>query len=227
MQHLAAIMSGNRRWAAKNNVLSGHQYGLEAVKRIIKFCLDRGIKYLSLYTLSTENLRRLPEIEIDFLLTLFENRFAKELPEFIKNQVRIRFIGDRSLFPERSRHVIQTLEDATKECGALTVNLLFCYGARAEITDTVKRIAQQVQSGAISIDQINEKTIHSSLWTDGIPDPELIIRTGKDSRLSNFLLLQAAYSELMFLDAYWPEVDEALLDDCLKRFEAIKPNFGA
>lgn len=227
MQHLAIIPDGNRRWAMKNKLesLFGHRQGMETVKSAIKTCIKNGIKYLSFYTFSIENFRR-SDNEKNYLFTLLADGVAKELSELIKSGVRVRFIGDRLLFPQQIHRVIANIETQTQHLETLNLNLLFCYGAKTEIAHAVKLLASQVKDGTLNIDDINEDKVHGALWTAGMPDPDLIIRTGGVIRLSNFLLFQAAYSEFSFLDCHWPEVTEELLNGCIQDFKSTQRNFG-
>lgn len=227
MQHLAIIPDGNRRWAMQNKLesLFGHRQGMETVKSAIKVCIKNSVQYLSFYTFSLENFRR-SDSEKNYLFSLLADGLLKELPDLIKNGVRIRFIGDRKVFPERVRNAIVDIELQTQSLNTLNLNLLFCYGAKTEITHAVKALAQQVKDGILSIDDIDEHKVHGALWTSGMPDPDLIIRTGGVVRLSNFLLFQAAYSEFSFLDCYWPDVTEERLTECVQNFKNTKRNFG-
>lgn len=227
MQHLAIIPDGNRRWAMKNKLesLFGHKRGMETIKSAIQVCIKNSVQYLSFYTFSLENFRR-SDGEKSYLFTLLAQGLLKEVTDLIAHGVRVRFIGDRSLFPDAVRDVISDVELQTAHLNVLNLNLLFCYGAKAEITDAFKALARQIKDGTLSIDQINEETVHNALWTGGMPDPDLIIRTGGVSRLSNFLLFQAAYSEFSFLSCYWPEVTEELLEQCVQDFKSTQRNFG-
>ena len=228
MQHLAMVMDGNRRWAREKKleaVTQGHRRGVDAAKTAIEFCLKKGIKYLSLYTFSLENFRR-NELEKKYIFGLLKNLLKKHVPDFIKQGVQIRFIGDRSLFPESTRETIESIESETKNLSNLQVNLLFCYGATQELVSAAKLVAKQVEDGKLSSDEIDETIFRKSLWLGDIPDPDMIVRTGKVSRLSNFLLFQGAYSEWVFLDCYWPEIDEEKLEQCVERFGQAQRNFG-
>ncbi len=227
MQHLAIIPDGNRRWALQNKLESffGHKKGMEHVRSAIQVCIKNGIKYLSFYTFSLENFKRSDQEKI-YLFNLLAEGMSKELPDLIKNGIRVRFIGDRTLFPQSLCPVVHEVEHQTAHLQTLNLNLLFCYGATTEITHAVKVIAQKVKDGLLSVDEINDDTVHNALWTAGIPDPDLIIRTGGLSRLSNFLLYQSAYSEFSCLDCYWPEITEEKLEQCLDRFKTIQRNFG-
>jgi len=227
MQHLAIIPDGNRRWAKKNKLKSflGHKTGLEAFRSAIKFCLKNEIKYLSFYTFSLENFKR-PDEEISYLFNLLIDEFYKQLPDLVKQEIKIRFIGDKNYFPEKVVPYIEKIEEQTKNLGRLNLNLLFCYGAKGELVFAAKSLAQKVKNGELNIEDINEERLSNSLWTAGIPDPDLIIRTSGIFRLSNFLLYQAAYSEFIFLDCFWPEVTEDHLQKCLNNFKEIQRNFG-
>ncbi len=227
LQHLAIIPDGNRRWAKQNKLKSimGHKFGMDAFKRTIKFCMKRGIKYLSFYTFSLENFNR-PEDEKNYLFQLLLEQTKNQLKEFIDNQIRVRFIGDKSVFPKDLVDSIESLEEQTKSFNKLNLNLLFCYGGKREIIHAVKDIVEKVKSGLLDIDSLNEKNFSDYLWTKDIPEPELIIRTSKRARLSNFLLYQSAYSELMFLDIFWPDITDEILQKCLDDFQDIERNFG-
>lgn len=227
MKHLAIIPDGNRRWAKLNKLEAffGHKKGVDAVRSAITVCIKNGIQFLSFYTFSLENVRR-SEIEKTYLFNLLSAEFSAQLPELIKEGVRICFLGDRSLFPAHILKSIQEMENKTKHLTRLQLNLLFFYGGQQEMVEAVKKIAEKIQRGEVSADTISLETIQSSLWTSGIPDPELIIRTGKVARLSNFLLFQAAYSEFIFLDSLWPEATETMLQDCINKFTGIQRNFG-
>lgn len=226
--HLAVVMDGNRRWAQKNkmNVLLGHSKGgLDAAKRTIEFCLNKGIAYLSLYTFSLENLKRTQE-EKSFLFSLMNNEAKKCFEEFIERGIKIRFIGDRSLFPPSVLQTCNQLEERTKEGKKLTLNVLFCYGAQQEIISSVKALFCKIKNGLVSEDDITKETFEQCLWTNGAPPPDLIIRTGGRRRLSNFLLYQSAYSEFYFLDCLWPEVTQDHLEKALASFGQVERNFG-
>ena len=229
MQHLAMIMDGNRRWATENklsSILNGHKKGVDSIKATVRFCLKNEIKYLSLYTFSIENFKR-PESEKIFLFNLLVTTGKDLLSEMIKNKIRVKFIGDRGHFPNQTLEMIEEVESKTKRFDSLNLNFLFCYGGRQEIVNAAKRLAEKAKQGAILASEINEEMLKNELWTGDIPDPDLMIRTGsQNSRISNFLLFQLAYSELMFLDCYWPEINEEKLENCLNNFHKTKRNFG-
>lgn len=228
IRHLAVVMDGNRRWARKHkmDVLLGHSKGgIDAAKRTVQFCLDRGIEYLSLYTFSLENLKR-SEDEKVFLFNLLADIIGNGLEDIVKQEVQIRFIGDRSLFPDSIIKVCDDLEERTKNFTRLKLQILFCYGARQEIVAAVRSLYHKIKNGLLQESEITEQTLESCLWMNGTPEPELIIRTGGAKRLSNFLLYQAAYSEFCFLDCLWPEVDEQHLQEAVSGFYETKRNFG-
>jgi len=228
ISHLAVIMDGNRRWAKKHHLSFGSGYaegGFGAVKKTIEFCLSRGIKYLSLYTFSLENLKR-PQEEQDFLFDTIVSQGEKNIPYLKKHGVRAKFVGERSVFPARVLPICELIERETGDCSAIFVQILFCYGGRQELVAAVKKIADQVKSGMLSVDAISEETIHDSLWMAGIPDPELIIRTSGVQRLSNFLMYESAYSEFCFLNCLWPEITEHDLAGAVDNYLRVRRNFG-
>lgn len=228
MQHLAIIPDGNRRWATQNKLESffGHKRGFETVRTAIKVCLNNKIKYLSLYTFSSENFKR-SDLEKNYLFDLLAQGFKDNVQELIDQDIRVSFIGDRHLFPDKIKDVVTVIEEKTQHAQTLFLNLLFCYGARAEIVNAAKEIAKRVTCGALKIEDITEETFQNALWTGTMPDPDLIIRTGKVSRLSNFLLYQAAYSEFAFPDCFWPEITEQILESYIEKFKETKRNFGS
>jgi len=228
ISHLAIIMDGNRRWAKKNKLSFGTGYaegGFGAVKRTIEFCLSRGIKHLSLYAFSLENFKR-PQEEQDFLFDTIVNQGGKNIPYLQKHDVQVKFVGDRSVFPQRVISTCELVERETEKCSAIFVNLLFCYGGRQEIVSGVKKLLKRVQDGFITEDQITESMLQECLWTAKTPDPELVIRTSGVQRLSNFLLFQSAYSEFCFLDCLWPEITEKDLATAVDSYNQVRRNFG-
>lgn len=227
MQHLAIIPDGNRRWAVNNKMdaIFGHKKGVEALRSAVKVCIKNGIKYLSFYTFSLENFKR-TEYEKNYLFNLLITESKKILPELVEQGVCVKFLGDRSLFSPSVLEAIQEVEQQTSKAETLQLNLLFGYGAQQEIVYAARLLAQQVKEGKLAPESITVDMLKNNLWTGGIPDPDLVIRTGNVSRTSNFLLYQTAYSEWFFLDPFWPEVTEALLEECLHKFTTIKRNFG-
>lgn len=227
MKHLACIMDGNRRWAKQQGFpsLYGHQQGIETVKTVIQFCLDKGISYLSLYTFSLENFKRSEE-EKSYLFNLLKVPFSSVVEQCVQAGVRIQFIGDRSLFPAHIVPVCEDIEARTAHGSELIVHFLFCYGGQQEIISGVKRMMQQIKSGLLSEDAVDEEMLKKNMWMPNVPEPELIIRTGGHKRLSNFLLFQAAYSELCFLDCMWPALTQEDLERTVSSFLSCQRNFG-
>ncbi len=228
MKHIAVIMDGNRRWAKKNSLMpwKGHKQGIETVKAFIKFCLDKKIQHASLYTFSLENFKRSPQ-EIGYLFNLIVKSSEDFLPQFIESGIRIRFCGDKSHFPDSVKPTIQKLENQTKNLDKLLLNIIFCYGGKQEIVSAVKNIALAVKDGIIDPDTIDELMLEKHLWSAGIPDPDMIIRTGGQIRLSNFLLFKSAYSELFFTKKLWPELVKEDFENALEDFYFRKRNIGA
>jgi undecaprenyl diphosphate synthase len=228
IQHLALIMDGNRRWAKQRGLLPwlGHEQGVQAAQQAIQFCLRKNIKYLSLYAFSLENFNR-PAQELDFLFNTLAHQTAKRLPEFLEHGIAIRFIGDWARFPAALATIGKDIQQKTAHLHKLQVNVMFCYGARQEIAAAAQHCAQLVAAGQLDAQDITAHTFGQYLWTGGIPDPDLVIRTGHVQRLSNFLLFQAAYSELYFLDILWPDVTSGHLEQALAFFEQTKRNFGS
>lgn len=227
MQHLAIIPDGNRRWAKTHKLQSylGHKKGLESFEAAVKVCIKNGIKYLTFYAFSLENFNR-SDTEKNYLFSLLTHEFSKNLPMLIEHGVNVQFLGDEHYYPEDCKKPIQEIHNRTKHLSTLTLNLLFCYGGRQEITTAIQRIAQAVAQGSIAPQDINETTIKDYLLTKNIPDPDLIIRTSGVKRLSNFLPFQSVYSEFKFLDCNWPEVSEKTIQSCIDDFNTIKRNFG-
>lgn len=229
VKHLACIMDGNRRWAIKQGLLPifGHQKGSEAVKIAINFCLAKKIAYLSLYAFSIENLQQRTAQEQAYLFEcLAHEMFFQYLEEFKKKDIMIRFVGDRTLFPKSIRSLCEKVEKETSTGSTLIVTFFICYGGRQEIVDTVKRIAVKVKKGDLQEADITQDVVNCFLWTNGLPYPDLIIRTGGRYRLSNFLLFQAAYSEFYFFDCLWPDITEQDLQKAVTYFNDCQQNFG-
>jgi len=227
LTHLACIMDGNRRWAKKRGLKpwEGHKAGVEAARTIIEFCIEKKIKYLTLYTFSSENFNRTPE-ELRYIFDLVLKKAQEGTHEFKKNDVRVRFIGDRSLFPPQLVPLIDQFEKETAHCQTLQVSFLFCYGARQEIAAAARMLAHDVKVGKVKEEDITDDLFDSYLWNKDFPDPDLIIRTGYASRLSNFLLYQAAYSELYMMDCYWPEVTKEHFQKAYDEFTHSERRFG-
>ncbi len=225
--HLACIMDGNRRWAQERGMLPwlGNKMGVEGAKRAILYCLKREIPYLSLYTFSIENLQRGSK-EKEFMFSQLPKLMVNFGDELARAGVRARFIGDKKLFPESIQLFIHDVESKTKDCSKLFLQLLFCYGSHQEIVAAVQDIAQDAIEKKILPKSVTKEVFEKYMWTKGVPFPDLIIRTGKQKRLSNFLLFQAAYAELYFLDIFWPEITEIDFERICAEFENTKRNFG-
>jgi undecaprenyl diphosphate synthase len=228
VKHLACIMDGNRRWAMRQSLttLFGHKKGLEAINRVADFCLTKKIPHLSLYTFSTENLQNRSQEEQNYLFEVLAQEALSDLEVFKRKNIAMRFIGDRALFPKSVQPVCETIEKETAHCTALQVNFLLCYGGRQEIADATRRIASQVAQGDLQLSDITPDLFEQFLWTAGTPSPDLIIRTGEQHRLSNFLLFQCAYSELYFLDCMWPDISVTELEAALNYYTECRKMFG-
>lgn len=221
LKHIAIIMDGNRRWAEKKGFPSavGHKKGVEALKRTMRACDDFGIKYLTVYAFSTENWNRKPE-EVNFLMNLLGATLQNELQEMHENNVVISFIGDISQLSEKLQKILKKSVETTKNNTGVHLQIAFNYGSRAEIVRAVKNIVDE------GISDITEKTISEHLYTKDIPDPDMLIRTGGEMRISNYLLWQIAYSEILVLDTFWPDFDKELLTQCVIEFNRRNRRFG-
>lgn len=226
-RHVAIIMDGNGRWAnLKGQPRSaGHAEGVTAVHRATEFSSDLGIEYLTLYAFSTENWNR-PQEEVDTLMELIGWAIEQELPELMANNVRIRLIGDIARIPESARIRLLNAEKATAGCSGLTLGMCLSYSARWEITEAARRMARKVLDGDISPELISEEDVARSLATAGIPDPDLLIRTGGEERISNFLLWQIAYSELYFTPILWPDFGKEAYAEAIIDFQRRERRFG-
>lgn len=220
ISHLALIMDGNRRWAKSRGMFPwlGHRQGAKTVEMVIKYCIDQKISYVSLYTFSLENFKRSQE-EISYLFALIDEAKSR-IKEFVKEGVKIKFVGDRSSLPQDTRNSCDEIELATTQCQKLQCNFLLCYGSQQEIIAAVQELIR-LQPKEVTIDLLKKH-----MWMGDIADPELIIRTGGVKRLSNFLLFQAAYSEIEFLDCLWPDLTKELLHETIEKSILAKKNFG-
>ncbi|MGA1804381.1 isoprenyl transferase [Rhizobium sp. HT1-10] len=227
-EHVAIIMDGNGRWANARGLprSMGHRKGVEAVRETVRAAGDMGIKFLTLFAFSSENWRR-PEAEVVGLLGLLKAFIRRDLGELHRQNVRIRVIGDRQNLQGDILPLLIEAEETTKDNTALTLVIAFNYGSRDEITRAVASLARDVEAGRLRPQDITPALIDARLDTAGIPDPDLIIRTSGEERLSNFLLWQAAYSEFIFVPDYWPDFSRALFASTLKRYAARDRRFGA
>ena len=225
--HVGIIMDGNGRWARKRALprFFGHRQGVAALKKAVRFASDRGIETLTVYAFSTENWRR-PRDEVDFLLDLMHKTFVQEIDELHSEGVRIVLIGDRTNLTADILDVWRSAEQRTQNNGGLTLNVAFNYGGRQELVQAARGLAARAAAGELDPAQITEMTIAEHLYTKGSPDPDLIIRTGGEMRLSNFLLWQAAYSELLVLDVLWPDFNEDHFAAALKAYSLRERRFG-
>ncbi len=226
-QHVAIIMDGNGRWAKAHGMERnyGHQEGVTSVRKIVEAARKINLKYLTLYTFSTENWNR-PEEEIHALMSLLVTAIHRETPDLMKNNVRLMAIGNLNRLPENAR---KTLDDCIKQTSkntGTTVVLALSYSARWEITEAAKQIASEVANGTLTLDEITENKISACLTTNNIPDPDLLIRTGGEKRISNFLLWQISYAELYFTDIFWPEFREEELYDAILYYQQRERRFG-
>jgi undecaprenyl diphosphate synthase len=219
--HIAIIMDGNGRWGEKkyNNRDKGHYYGLQNINKVIQNCIKLNIKYLTLYTFSTENWNR-PKKEIDYLFYLFKFFYKKSFNKINKNNIRIKFIGDSKNIPKDLKKIIKNIQEKTKNNNVITVVFAFNYGAKSELINAFRNILKSKKK------KINEELISNNLYTKNIPDPDILIRTGGEKRLSNFLLWQISYAELFFIDKYWPDFTFLDLKKIVNRFNVIKRKFG-
>lgn len=220
-------MDGNGRWAQKQGKdrYWGHQEGVISVRKIVEAAVEVGIKYITLYTFSTENWQR-PQEEVNALMELMITAVRRETPDLMKNNVRIRMIGDISRLPQATKDNLQDCLDETSRNTGLTLVLALSYSSRWEITEAVKQIASKVRKGDLEIDQIDENVVADYLNTRNIPDPDLLIRTGGEYRISNFLMWQLSYAELYFTDVYWPEFREENLYKAILDFQNRERRFG-
>ena len=226
-RHLAIIMDGNGRWAQKRGLprTMGHKQGVEAVREAVKAARDIGVEYLTLYSFSSENWNR-PEAEITELFGLLRMFIRRDLADLHKNNVCVRVIGRKEGVPEDILTLLDEAQNLTRDNTAQTLIIAFNYGGRDEITDAVKRVAQEVVSGNMSIDEITNDIVSNNMDTAGIPDPDLLIRTSGEIRLSNFLLWQIAYSELVFLDCLWPDFSRSDLESAIITYQGRTRKFG-
>ena len=227
LQHVAVIMDGNRRWADKRGVprLLGHKEGVKSLKRLVRHVGALGLNYLTVYAFSSENWQRSKE-EVNYLLELFATVLTDEVGELSENNVKLSFIGKLDQMPPKLRSKIERGMDKTKNNTGLALQVAINYGSRLEITEAVRRISKEVAAGALTPEQISEELISSFLYTSSLPDPEMMIRTGGEMRLSNYLLWQAAYTELYITEVLWPEFTPEEFDKSIEEFRARERRYG-
>ena len=229
-QHVAIIMDGNGRWAKRRGLprqtrTTGHSEGVNSVNRITRYASDLGIKHLTLYAFSTENWNR-PAEEVDVLMHLIGETILREAPELRDNNVHINLLGDIDRLPEPVRLNLFEGRDLTAQCDGLNLNLCLSYSSRWEITDAARRIAALAAAGQLNPDDITDDTVARNLATAFMPDPDLLIRTGGDMRVSNFLLWQIAYAEIYVTDTYWPDFQPSDLRLAISDFQRRQRRFG-
>ncbi len=230
LRHIAFVMDGNRRFARRlmQKPWKGHEWGAKKVREVLRWCRDFDVKYVTLYSLSLENFTKRPKRELEMLMRIFKKEFdtIPKDKEIHENRVRINAIGRIHLLPSDVRDAIKRAVKSTKDYDDYVVNFAIAYGGRAEIVDGVKKLLNDLRQEKIDGQSIDEELFQRYLYTNGMPDPDLIIRTGGEKRLSGFLLWQAAYSELYFSDALWPEFSREEFEKALKDFFGRERRFG-
>lgn len=224
-QHIAIIMDGNGRWAMDRGLdrTFGHKAGVDTLENITALCSNLGVKYLTLYAFSIENFNR-PAYEVEALMGLVLNFFKMDL--FHNNNIKLRVLGDMSRLPESVQNKLNSMQQDTAHYTGMTMVIAISYSSKQEIVFATKQIAKKVQSGEMTIDNIDEDTVSNNLWSAGMPDPDLLIRTGGEIRISNYLLWQCAYSEFYFCDTYWPDFDEEGLHKAIIAYQSRQRRFG-
>ena len=226
-QHIAIIMDGNGRWAKSRGLprVAGHRKGIETVRIIVEACANLGVKYLTLYTFSTENWRR-PKSEVSTLMRLIVKSLKAETDDLNKNNIKLTSIGNIDMLPKEVKAELDYAIDKTSNNTRMVLNLALSYSGRWEITNAVRKISKDYKDGKINLEDINETLISNSLETKGMPDPELVIRSGGEMRISNFLLWQIAYSEIFITDVLWPRFRTKDLIEAIIEFQTRERRFG-
>ena len=227
-RHVAIIMDGNGRWAKKRGLprVAGHREGMKTVREIARAADELGIEVLTLYSFSTENWKR-PREEVDYLMRLPEEFLRTELDELVRRNVQVRMIGDETQLPAHTLSAIRRFQEATRDNSGLILNFALNYGSRDEILRAVRQIVEEVQSGKVDKDAIDEAVMNRCLYTAGLPDPDLVIRTSGEIRVSNFMLWQMAYSELWFTDISWPDFRRNHFFQAIEDYQHRSRRFGA
>lgn len=225
--HIGIIMDGNGRWAKKRGLprKAGHSAGAKTFRKITRYCSDIGIKYLTVYAFSTENWKR-PEDEVRSLMKLFKSYLEEALADFKDDSIVVKFIGDKAPFDEDLRNLMIENEESSKDRDGMVLNIAMNYGSRDEIVRAVKNICNNVQSGAVLPENIDEQLISDYLYTSGQPDPDLIIRPSGEYRISNFLLWQSAYTEFVIMNKLWPDFETSDLDEAIKIYSQRNRRYG-
>ncbi len=226
-EHIAIIMDGNGRWAKKRGLprVAGHQQGVKTVRRVVEACGDLKVKVLTLYTFSTENWRR-PEEEVSALMKLLLMTLRREIDDLMKNNVKLSTIGELDLLPADAAAGIREGVERTRNNTGLILNLALSYGSREEMLQAVRQLAHRVREGNLDPEQISKQVLEEALYTAGMPDPDLLIRTSGEMRLSNFLLWQMAYTEIFITDTLWPDFQKIHLYEAIIAFQRRERRFG-
>lgn len=226
-RHIAVIMDGNGRWAKEQGKMRvfGHQHGVDAVRNVTEACAELGVEYLTLYAFSTENWNR-SSFEVDALMSLLTQALKTEVKTLNDNNIRLDAVGDLTRLPKSQYNALMSAIDNTKDNTRMTLTLCLSYSGRWELTETVKKIAGKVKNGELNPEDINEKMVCDNLATSYMPDPELLIRTSGEIRISNFLLWQLAYSELYFTKKYWPDFSKEDLYEAIIDYQSRERRFG-
>jgi len=227
LRHVAIIMDGNRRWAKNRHMptLLGHKKGVDALRKLVRYSQDIGIQALTVYAFSTENWHRGSE-EVGYLLKLFVEALAGELDAMHQNGVRIRFIGDISAFPDALRNLIETAHAKTANNKGIQFQIAANYGGRQELVNLMRHLGQEIQAGTLNPEDISEERIQSLLYTQGLPDPDLLIRTGGEYRISNYLLWQCAYAEFYVTETLWPDFTLEAFNEAIQEFARRERRYG-
>ncbi|MGK7755021.1 isoprenyl transferase [Roseovarius sp. C03] len=227
-RHVAIIMDGNGRWAQKRGRprLFGHHAGARRVKEIVTACPDLGVDYVTIFAFSTENWKR-TQTEVAGLMSLFRRYIMKEMQEFVRENVRVRFIGDRPRLDAKLRQLMDDAEAMTQGCTGTNLTIALNYGGRDEVSRATQRLARDVAEGRLRPEEVNEETLPKYLDTCVLPDPDLVIRTSGEARISNFLLWQSAYAEYEFIDTLWPDFTPEIFGELLRGYGARDRRFGA
>lgn len=225
--HIAVIMDGNGRWAKARGIPRslGHRAGMGALRRAVEDCADLGVKYLTVYALSTENWKR-PEDEVSYLMKLLRDYLEKEVVKLKENNIRLRMLGDMSVFSEALRQSIYKAEADTAECSGMQLIIALNYGGRQELVAAARRLAEDVKKGVLTPENIDNDLFQNKMFLPDIPDPDLVIRTSGEMRLSNFLLWQIAYSEFYVTDLLWPDFRRKHLLDAISAYSKRDRRFG-
>jgi undecaprenyl diphosphate synthase len=226
-RHVAIIMDGNGRWAKNRGQVrwDGHSAGAKSVRVTVEAAAKMGIEYLTLYAFSVNNWNR-PRLEVEALMRLLTHFAKKEQAELIRQNIRVEVVGHFEELPARPRQAVKHLMDATSHCTGMTLSLALSYGARRDVIEAVRRLAVSYQEGRISLSDIDDDALRVSMSTSRLPDVDLLIRTGGQSRVSDFLLLECAYAELCFLDVMWPDFREEHLQQAVEHFQGVERRFG-